>query len=94
MPYHIDRIGERSMENEDIPALIKTLTTRMALTQEQFAHQIGVTCSTVNNWENGKRTPLPFLVKRLHEIRDDMDSQGRRHSRKKVNNASKRGPAR
>lgn len=29
----------------------------MQLTQEDFAHLIGVTFSTVNRWENGKSTP-------------------------------------
>jgi putative transcriptional regulator len=36
---------------------IKTLRQRMQLTQEDFAHLIGVTFSTVNRWENGKSTP-------------------------------------
>ena len=61
------------MKNEDIPALIRELRQRLDLTQEQFAQKVGVTYSTVNHWENGKRTPLPFLVKRLLEMKQELD---------------------
>lgn len=62
------------MNDRDIPALIKSLRKRMELTQEQFAREVGVTYSTVNNWENGKRVPLPFLFKRLLEMKAGMGS--------------------
>jgi len=52
----------------DIPALVKGLRERLGLTQEQFAHEVGVTFSTVNQWENGRRRPQPFLLKRLLEM--------------------------
>jgi len=71
------------MKNEDIPALIKGLRERLSLTQEQFAQQVGVTYSTVNHWENGKRMPLPFLVKRLLEMKEELDSQNAKLPRKK-----------
>jgi DNA-binding transcriptional regulator YiaG len=71
------------IKNKDIPALIKELRERLDLTQEQFAQKVGVTYSTVNHWENGKRVPLPFLVKRLVEIKQELDSQGRRPRRAK-----------
>lgn len=59
--------------NTTIPALIKGLRGRLGMTQEQFAQHLGVTYSTVNHWENGKRVPLPFLVKRLLEIKQELD---------------------
>lgn len=52
----------------DIPALVKGLRERLGLTQEKFAHEVGVTVSTVNQWENGRRRPQPFLLKRLLEM--------------------------
>lgn len=64
-----------AMNSVDIPALIKALRKRLNLTQEQFAQRVGVTYSTVNHWENGKRTPMPFLVKRLLEMEEELDSQ-------------------
>lgn len=70
-------------KHSDIPALVKQLRERLHLTQEQFAQKIGVTYSTVNHWENGKRVPLPFLVKRLVEVKEQLDTQDAKPSRKK-----------
>ena len=69
--------------NADIPALVKELRERLRLTQEQFAQKVGVTYSTVNRWENGKRSPQPFLVRRLLELKREVDEQDDRPSRKK-----------
>jgi putative transcriptional regulator len=44
------------------------LRERLGRTQEQFAHEVGVTFSTINQWENGHRRPQPFLLKRLLEM--------------------------
>jgi len=63
------------MTTLDIPALVRELRQRYGLTQEQFAQKVGVTYSTVNHWENGKRTPQPYLVKRLLELRADLDER-------------------
>jgi putative transcriptional regulator len=52
----------------DIPALVRSLRGRLGLTQEQFAAEVGVTFSTVNQWENGRRRPQPFLLKRLRDM--------------------------
>ncbi len=72
------------MKNEDIPTLIKALRRRLELTQEQFAAKVGVTYGTVNNWENGKRMPLPFLLRRLIEMRNELEAQDKRPSRGKA----------
>ncbi len=56
------------MVERDISALVKGIRTRLGLTQEQFAREIGVTFSTVNQWENGHRRPQPYLLNRLLEM--------------------------
>jgi hypothetical protein len=45
------------------------------LTEEEFAQKVGVTYSTVNHWENGKRVALPSLVKRLADMKAELDAQ-------------------
>lgn len=60
------------MTEPDVPALVKKLRERLDLTQEQFAQKVGVTYSTVNHWENGKRTPQPFLIRRLLELKQEL----------------------
>ena len=71
------------MKIEDVPALIKSLRRRLELTQEQFAQRVGVTYGTVNNWENGKRTPLPFLLRRLLEMRQELDDQDKKPAKRR-----------
>ena len=36
---------------------IRELRARLSMTQEEFAHAIAVTVSTVNRWENGHANP-------------------------------------
>lgn len=59
------------MAEVEISKLVKGLRARLRLTQEQFAQKVGVTYSTVNHWENGKRMPQPFLVRRLLELKQE-----------------------
>ena len=59
------------MKNRDVPGLIKELRAKFGLTQEQFAQKVGVTFSTINNWEKGTRTPHPFLFQRLMEMAEE-----------------------
>jgi len=39
------------------PKRIQEIRRRLRVTQEDFAHMVGVTFSTVNRWENGKSRP-------------------------------------
>ncbi len=71
------------MSDPGIPKLIKELRERLGLTQEQFAQRVGVTFSSVNHWENGKRMPQPFLVRRLVEMKDELDAEQNPPSRRK-----------
>lgn len=54
---------------------IRRLRQELNMTQENFAHEIGVTFATVNRWENGRTTPnkvaqkvLLLLEKKLRKI--------------------------
>ncbi len=68
----------------DVGKLVKQLRERLQLTQEQFAQKVGVTYSSVNHWENGKRFPLPFLVKRLLEMKQELDQNESKRLRGKT----------
>ncbi len=70
--------------HSEAAVLVKELRRRLDLTQEQFAQKVGVTYSTVNHWENGKRAPLPFLVRRLVEMREELDPRAARPRRRRV----------
>lgn len=72
------------MEDRDIPALVKRLRSGMGLTQEKFAQELGVSFSTVNQWENGHRRPHPFLLKKLEELEAALGSSTNRTSARKT----------
>lgn len=61
-------IVERSLSHPDDfdGARIKRLREDLNMTQENFAHEIGVTFATVNRWENGRTTPNKVAQKVLH----------------------------
>jgi transcriptional regulator with XRE-family HTH domain len=59
----------------DIPTLVKRLRKQLGLTQAQFAWELGVACSTVNQWGNARRRPQPVLLARLRKMKTSL-SQG------------------
>jgi putative transcriptional regulator len=52
--------------------LVRALRRELKMTQEEFAHELGITVGTVNRWENGRFRPsklaratlLDFAAKR------------------------------
>jgi transcriptional regulator with XRE-family HTH domain len=64
------------MDEQNVPQLVRKLRARLRLTQEQFAQEVGVTFSTVNQWENGHRRPQPYLMKRLLEMSRLLEESG------------------
>ena len=55
-------------EERDYAALVKSLRQRLGLTQEQFAHRLGVTFASVNRWENGQVKPSPLARQKLEAL--------------------------
>lgn len=47
---------------------ICALRRRLSMTQEEFAHAIGVTVSTVNRWENGHIEPSRLARKAMEGL--------------------------
>ena len=47
---------------------ITLLRRRLTMTQEEFAHAIGVTVSTVNRWENGHIEPSRLARKAMQGL--------------------------
>lgn len=60
------------MKESDVPSLVKFLRRELGLTQEKFANEVGVTFSTINQWENGRRKPQPFLLNRLVQMKEEI----------------------
>jgi putative transcriptional regulator len=47
---------------------IKRIRQSLGLTQEEFAHRLGVTLCTVNRWENNKSIPSRLALKQLERF--------------------------
>jgi len=48
---------------------IRNLRRNLGLTQEEFAHRLGITVATVNRWENGKSEPSGDYARVLQTLR-------------------------
>ena len=48
--------------------LVRTLRQQLSMTQEEFAHQIAVTVSTVNRWENSHAEPSKLAWKAIRDL--------------------------
>lgn len=49
-------------------ALVISVRRKLKLTQEEFAHLVGVTVSTVNRWENGHVEPSRLARKAMQRL--------------------------
>jgi putative transcriptional regulator len=52
------------------PRSIRHFRRALGLTQEELAHAIGVTFSTVNRWENGHARPSKMALRALGALAD------------------------
>jgi putative transcriptional regulator len=63
-------------EQPTIGQLIRALRVELKLTQERFAHELGVTFPSVNRWENGKATPSPMALKLIEQKIEQLGDKG------------------
>src|SRR5262245_21771072 len=54
--------------DENAGNLIRTLRQKLGMTQEEFAHEIAVTVSTVNRWENAHAEPSKLAWKAIQDL--------------------------
>jgi putative transcriptional regulator len=56
------------MTELNIPSLLKEIRRQLGMTQEQLAHQIGVSFTSVNQWERGRRRPIPMAIEKIKTL--------------------------
>jgi transcriptional regulator with XRE-family HTH domain len=61
-----------------ISDLIRELRQQLALSQEKFAAELGVSLRTVNRWENGSTVPSQMALKLIEEMLQKMGEAGKR----------------
>ncbi|MBU05588.1 MAG: transcriptional regulator [Dehalococcoidales bacterium] len=60
-------LKEKEMKKIDAQEIIRK-RHEMNLTQEEFAHKLGVTMATLQRWEMGKHTPSPMAARLLRKV--------------------------
>jgi len=56
------------MSEENVGKSIRDLRIRLGMTQEEFAHAVSVTFSTVNRWENGHAKPSKLARRSIEAL--------------------------
>jgi DNA-binding transcriptional regulator YiaG len=56
------------MSDENVHRNIRELRIRLGMTQEEFAHAVAVTFSTVNRWENGHAKPSKLARRAIEAL--------------------------
>jgi DNA-binding transcriptional regulator YiaG len=56
------------MSDETLSRNIRELRIRLGMTQEEFAHAVAVTFSTVNRWENGHAKPSKLARRAIEAL--------------------------
>ena len=64
------------MSQPQIGKLIREIRLATNLTQEQFASQLGVICTTINRWENGRCKPSPLAIEKIEQLLEQMGKKG------------------
>ncbi len=56
------------MTELDNPSLLKEIRRKLGLSQEKLAHRIGVSFTSVNHWERGRRRPIPIALTKIKNL--------------------------
>lgn len=67
MLYHSER-----MITDNLPKTVRSLRSRLQLSQEQLAQKLSVSFATVNRWENGKSEPQGIARDALQALLDEV----------------------
>jgi len=88
---------------KDYSTLVKRVREQLGLSQEDFAHELGVSFATVNRWENGQVKPSRlaraqidvFYERMVEQKRLDLPNRGHKgvtHGRREAEDqAGRRG---
>jgi len=62
---------------ENFAETVKAVRQQLGLSQEELAHELGVSFSTINRWENSKTVPFKLARNQFGAFRERMRDQGK-----------------
>lgn len=62
---------------ENFAETVKKVRQQLGLSQEELAHELGVSFSTINRWENSKTVPFKLARRQFEAFCDRMKEQGK-----------------
>ncbi len=62
---------------ETFPELVREVRRQLGISQEELAHELGVSFATINRWENGKTTPFKLARAQFDAFCRKMAQQGK-----------------
>ena len=63
---------------ENFAQTVKGVRLQLGLSQEEPAHELGVSFSTISRWENNKTVPFKLARRRFELIYERMREEGKR----------------
>ena len=62
---------------ENFPQTVKSVRKQLGLSQEELAHELGVSYATINRWENAKTVPFKLARSQFEAFCIRMKEQGK-----------------
>jgi len=59
------------------PVLVREVRRQLGISQEELAHELGVSFATINRWENGKTIPFKLARMQFDAFCETMAAQGK-----------------
>jgi transcriptional regulator with XRE-family HTH domain len=63
--------------SKTFPELVKEVRRQLGFSQEELAHELGVSFATINRWENGKTTPFKLARAQFDAFCEKMTEEGK-----------------
>lgn len=62
---------------ENFAGTVKAVRQQLGLSQEELAHELGVSFATINRWENAKTIPFKLARSQFEAFCERMKEQGK-----------------
>lgn len=70
---------------ENFAEMVKEVRQQLGISQEELAHELGVSFATINRWENAKTVPFKLARVQFEAFCERMKEQGRLNLKDKDN---------